>query len=39
MFEKIRETLAKCIAAVCVDYVADSIYEVPADHAKYIMGK
>ena len=39
MFNAIKTVIAKCLAAVYLDYVADSIYEVPADQAKYIMGK
>jgi len=39
MINAIKTVITKCLAAVYVDYVANSIYEVPADQTKYIMGK
>ena len=39
MFVKIKEAIVSCIAAVCVDYVSNSIYEIPAGQTKFIMGK
>ena len=39
MFKVIKEALAVCLSVICVDYEGSSIYEVPADQAKYIMGK
>ncbi len=39
MFGKIKKAITSCLAAVYVDYIADSIYEIPADQTKFIMGK
>lgn len=39
MFGKIKEVLTKALDVICVDYVADNIYEIPAAQTKYLMGK
>lgn len=39
MFVVIKEALAACLSVLKVDHVGSSIYEVPADQTKYIMGK
>lgn len=39
MFNTIKKMITSCLEAVYVDYITDSIYEIPADQTKFIMGK
>ena len=39
MFKAIKEALSVCLSVICSDYEGSTVYEVPADQTKYIMGK